>query len=253
MKRLWITGIHPVEEALKRRPENVCEIWVARKGEAIDEIIATAKIAGVPVRRVSRDKLHERVGHKKHQGVAAIIRRFEYVDLESCLKEGVEERILLLLDSVEDPQNFGSILRSAAFFGVDGVIITEHRCVSVTDAVSKVSAGALSHVPVIRVKNLVKTMDKLREAGFMIAGLDVHANESIYTADLSLPLALVVGNEHKGLRRLVREHCDLRVIIPPCGKIDSLNAAVSTAVALAEMRRRWPILRVSSQKLPSQP
>lgn len=234
---MWISGIHVLEELLKNRPDLVTEIVYCRRD--ISNLIEKAASRGVPVKEASREHLNKLTGHRRHQGVAIKIKNFPYVDFYEAVESRLEKLSpLVLLDGIEDPQNFGSILRSAAFFGSGGVVIPEHRSVSVTDAVIRVSAGAVSMVPVMRVPNLVRAMDVLSEKGFTIVGLDAHAQKSLYELSLLHPVALVVGSEHRGMRRLVREHCHHIAKIPSGGDMESLNAAVATAVALAEVLRQ---------------
>lgn len=234
---MWVSGVHVLEELLRNRPDLVTEIVYCRKD--ISNLIEKAIYRGITVKEASREQLNRLTGHRQHQGVAIKIKSFPYDDFYEAIETRSEKLSpLVLLDGIEDPQNFGSILRSAAFFGSGGVVIPEHRSVSVTDAVIRVSAGAVSMVSVMRVPNLVRSMDVLSERGFTIVGLDAHAQKSIYELSLLHPIALVVGSEHKGMRRLVRERCHYIAKIPSGGNMESLNAAVATAVALAEVFRQ---------------
>ncbi|MEJ5299450.1 MAG: 23S rRNA (guanosine(2251)-2'-O)-methyltransferase RlmB [Thermodesulforhabdaceae bacterium] len=236
---MWISGVHVVKEVLSKKPHLAIEVVFCRKDSAVMEIVDQARVCGLAVKELSRADLNQIVGYRQHQGIALKIKAFPYADFDDLLDQPPENiSPLVLLDEIEDPQNFGSILRSAAFFGSGGIIIPEHRSVSVTDAVSRVSAGAISMVSVVRVPNLVRAMKALSDRGFTIVGLDAHAELSIYDSELLHPVALVVGNEHRGMRRLVREHCHRIVKIPARGEMESLNAAVATAVALAEVLRQ---------------
>jgi 23S rRNA (guanosine2251-2'-O)-methyltransferase len=236
---MWISGVHVVKEVFKNKPHLAVEVLFCRKDYAVTEIISQAKTFGISVKEVSREDLNRVVGYRRHQGIALKIKAFPYADFDDLMDQPAREiSPLVLLDGIEDPQNFGSILRSAAFFKAGGVIIPEHRSVSVTDAVSRVSAGAISMLSVVRVPNLVNAMKILADKGFTIVGLDAHAELSIYDSILHHPVALVVGNEHRGMRRLVRERCHRIVKIPDGGEMESLNAAVATAVALAEVFRQ---------------
>ncbi|SFM62034.1 23S rRNA (guanosine(2251)-2'-O)-methyltransferase RlmB [Thermodesulforhabdus norvegica] len=238
MKYLWISGIHPVEEALKLNPEAVVEVLVAREGSVIEAIVEDSRRLNIPVKKVSPQSLHKITGYKNHQGVAARLESFHYTDLDDFLERVPEKPGLLILDCIQDPQNFGSILRSAAFFGINGIVLPEYRSVSVTPAVAKVAAGALGRVPVIRVKNLSRAVTALKEKEILVIGLDAHTECSIYDLDLTVGVAFVIGNEHSGLRRKTRESCDTLATIPRGGPMESLNAAVSAAVACAELRRQ---------------
>ncbi len=236
---MWISGVHPVEEVLRRRPNDVEAVVSCRREESIREIVELASLRAISVQQVSREALNQLVGYRQHQGVAARLRLFPYEELSAFLNTpGGVPSPLVLLDSLEDPQNLGAILRSAAFFGVRGVLIPAHRSVSITDAVSRVSAGALSMVTLVRVPNLVSAMDTLTEEGFTLVGLDAHAPRMLYGCPLDHPLAVVLGNEHRGMRRLVRERCHLLVSIPRVGEMESLNVAAAAAVAFAEVARR---------------
>lgn len=254
MKPLWISGIHPVEEALKHNPGAVLEVLIAREGTVVEAIVERARQQEIPVRRVSPKVLQEIIGYKTHQGIAARIESFHYASLDDFLETAPEKPSLILLDCIQDPQNFGSVLRSAAFFGIDGVVIPQYRSVSVTPAVAKVAAGALGRIPVILVKNLSMAITALKKRGIQVVGLDVKADRMLYDLDLTVGLAFVVGNEHSGLRRKIRESCDALAVIPKSGPMESLNAAVSAAVACAELQRQRLISckRNAPQKEPYQ-
>lgn len=234
---MWVSGVHVLEEMLRNKHYLIEEIFYCRKD--LSDLIEKARSLGVVVKQRGREELNRLIGYRRHQGVVLRIKHFPYVGIDEIMGYPVEELSpLLLLDGIEDPQNLGSILRSAAFFGVKGVVIPEHRSVSVTDAVVRVSAGAISMVSVVRVPNLVRTIDDLSGMGFVVVGLDAHAGRSIYETALVHPIALVVGSEHRGMRRLVRERCHHIVKIPSRGEMESLNASVATAIALAEVFRQ---------------
>jgi 23S rRNA (guanosine2251-2'-O)-methyltransferase len=236
---VWISGVNQSLEALRADGIRVREIILARTDDRIQEIVDRAAARGIPVRRESRDTLSTILGHVHHQGVALLTDEFPYTPLDAILERPLPEREpLIVLDLIQDPQNFGAILRSGCFLGARGVVIPKDRSARVTQAVIKVAAGATAYVSVSEVTNLVRTLDELKEAGLWVVGLDVQAEQSIYNADLTSPLALVVGSEHKGLRHLIRAHCDLMVTIPARGPLDSLNAATACAVALAEVQRQ---------------
>ncbi len=145
---------------------------------------------------------------------------------------------VLILDSIQDPQNLGALIRSACFLGARGIILPKDRSAKITSTVIKVASGATVYLPVIQVVNLAQALDHLKGSGLWIAGLDVEAEQSLYEVDLSVPLGLVVGNEQKGLRPLTRKHCDFLVHIPAGGPLQSLNAATAGAIALAEVQRQ---------------
>lgn len=238
-KTLWVSGFNPVSEAVRSGSVQIFELIVARSDARIEELQRQAAARGVPVRREDRETLTRRLGHPHHQGVAARAAQFPILSLESLLERPLSDREpLLILDSIQDPQNLGALIRSGCFLGARGIILPKDRAAPVTETVLRIAAGGASHVPLVQVTNLVRTMETLKTVGIWIAGLDVQGAIRLHDADLTVPLALVVGNEQKGLRPLVRRQCDLLVHIPAHGPIDSLNAATAGAVALAEIQRQ---------------
>jgi 23S rRNA (guanosine2251-2'-O)-methyltransferase len=236
---IWISGINPVREALRAGGTAVGELVLARSDARGQELEELAKKRYIQVSRGSREQLNELVGHTHHQGAALRISEFPYSTLEAILEKPLVDRDpLLVLDGIQDPHNLGAILRSACFLGAKGVIIPKDRSAQVTAAVIKTAAGATSYVPVIRVTNISRSLKELKEAGYWIAGLEMEGSVSLYEADLTPPLCLVVGNEQKGIRPLVRTECDLLVRIPAAGPLESLNAASAATVALAEIQRQ---------------
>jgi len=238
-RTFWICGVHPVREALRVRLPGAREMLVCREGLKMEGLRQLAAEARIPVRSSTREKLEERSGSINHQGVALLVEGDPYFPLESFLEAPAEDvDPLLILDSVQDPQNLGALLRSGCFLGARGVILPKDRSVGLTAAAVKVSAGAAAHLPLIRVGNLVRAMERVKEKGLWIVGLELENALSLYEVDLSVPAALVLGNEEKGLRPLVRKHCDFLARIPRCGPLQSLNVAAAGAVALAEIQRR---------------
>lgn len=236
---LWITGVNPVKTALQAGKPGMSELLMARTDARSEELAAIARQHKVPLRRVPKEDLSAAVGHGHHQGVALRASEYSYATLESILTQPLPQREpLVILDSIQDPQNLGAILRSACFLGAAALILPRDRSATITDTVIKVAAGATAHVPVVQVTNLVRAVEELKAAGLWIAGLDLQGNQSLYQADLSVPLGLVVGNEQKGIRPLLKKHCDLLVQIPAHGPLQSLNAATATAIALAEIQRQ---------------
>lgn len=238
----WIAGRHPVMEALRsQRP--VHKIWIA-EGAAKHQtapIVQAAKEAGVPVQFVDKRKLDQMVAGVNHQGVAAQSAAWDYADVEDMLAAAEakgEPPLLLMLDEIEDPHNLGSMLRTADAAGVHGVIIPKRRAVGLTATVAKVSAGAVEYVPVARVGNLAQTIDSLKKRGIWVAGTDLAAETDAFGTDLTGPLVLVIGNENRGMGRLIREKCDFLVKLPMAGHIQSLNAAVAAGVLLYEIVRQ---------------
>ncbi|MDR2703275.1 MAG: 23S rRNA (guanosine(2251)-2'-O)-methyltransferase RlmB [Cellulomonadaceae bacterium] len=209
--------------------------------ERTRELMQHAAEHSIPVFETSRLDLDQRSGGLAHQGVVAETPAYEYHDVEDIL-DAAEAKghapLIVALDSVTDPRNLGAILRSAAAFGADGVIVPERRAAGVTAAAWKVSAGAAARVPVARVTNLTRALQDLKRAGCFVVGLDGNANTDVATIHLAVdPLVLVVGSEGKGLSRLIRETCDLTAAIPISGAVESLNAGVAAAIALYEISR----------------
>lgn len=236
---IWITGFNPGREALLTGRVPVLELVLSRSDPRSRELHELGIKRGIPVRRETGEEISALVGHSHHQGVALRMKEYPYVSVESLLgRPSGEREPLVILDCLQDPQNFGALMRSACFLGARGVIVPKDRSVGITATVVKVSSGAISYLPVALVGNLVRTIEELKERGLWIAGLDVSATLSIYEADLCVPLGLVIGNEQKGMRPLVRKACDLLVRIPAGGPLQSLNAATAGAIALAEIQRQ---------------
>jgi 23S rRNA (guanosine2251-2'-O)-methyltransferase len=236
---IWVSGINPAREAFRASSLAILEIVVARDDHRVNELLASGKQKNIPIRHEARNSLSELVGHTHHQGIALRVQEYPYADFDRILGLPIHEREpLIILDSVQDPQNLGAIMRSGCFLGAKAVIIPKDRSARVTAAVIKVAAGAASYIPVVQVVNLARALEQLKEAGHWIMGLDVEGRRSLYEADLSVPLGLVIGNEQKGLRPLIRKSCDLLVQVPAHGPIQSLNAATAGAVALAEVQRQ---------------
>lgn len=232
----YLYGRHAILEAL-RAGHTIEEILVAmgvHSRGALNELLALAKSKNVPVRGVARIEL-DRIA-RDHQGVVARITSYTYAELEDILAgthERTEPALIVILDSVQDPQNFGTLLRTAEAVGVDGVIIAERRAVGVTPAVIKASAGAVHHLKIARVTNLARAIEKLKHANVWIVGVEnVPEAKDFATLDYKMPLALVLGSEGEGLSRLVREKCDFLVRLPMWGKVSSLNVATAGSIIL---------------------
>ncbi|WP_270167854.1 23S rRNA (guanosine(2251)-2'-O)-methyltransferase RlmB [Paenibacillus sp. SYP-B4298] len=238
----WIAGKHPVLEALRSGRE-INKILVAEQAQklAVLPIVTEAKKLGVVIQHVDKRKLDQLAAGVQHQGVVAQVAAYRYAEVEEMLELAAsrgEQPLLLLLDEIEDPHNLGSILRTAECTGVHGVIIPKRRSASLTATVSKTSAGAAEHMLVARVTNLGQTIDKLKDGGVWIAGADVAAQGDVYQSDFNMPLAIVIGNESKGIGRLIREKCDFLVKLPMLGKLNSLNASVAAGVLMYEAVRQ---------------
>ncbi|MEI7027628.1 23S rRNA (guanosine(2251)-2'-O)-methyltransferase RlmB [Paenibacillus sp. y28] len=238
----YIAGRHAVMEAL-RSGRTINKIWIAESAQKhqVQGIIQEAKKNGLIVQSADKRKLDQLVPDVQHQGVVAQVASQRYYEVDELLalaKERNEQPFLLLLDEIEDPHNLGSILRTADCTGVHGVIIPKRRAVGLTATVSKTSAGAVEYVPVARVTNLAQTIDRLKEEGVWVAGADVDARQSVYQSDFTMPLAIVIGNESKGMGRLIKEKCDFLVKLPMSGSINSLNASVAAGVLMYETVRQ---------------
>jgi len=237
-------GRNAVREALRAGRRKIYKLVLAqgtKETGIVADIATLASKSGVPIQRVERRQL-DRIGDFKHQGIAAEATPYPYVELEEILAEAAQRQempLLLMLDCLQDPQNFGALLRTTEIVGVHGVVIPKRRAVGITPAVVNSSAGATEHLLVARVTNLVRTMEELKVKGLWILGLeDVPQARPYYQSDLKVPLALVVGSEGRGMGRLVRETCDILIRLPMRGKISSLNVAVAGSIALYEVWRQ---------------
>lgn len=229
-----IEGRNPVMEALKSGT-NIDKIYI-QKGEAQGSVIKIRKIAQekrIPLVEVDKRKLDEMSNSHSHQGVIAQVSPVDYVSVEEILKRAEqkgEAPFVVVLDEVEDPHNLGSVIRTANGAGVHGIIIPKHRSAGITATVAKVAAGACFYTPVARVTNLVRTIQDLKEKGVWFYGADMAGEKSVFETDFSGGVGIIVGNEGKGISRLVKEECDFLVQIPMHGEIESLNAAVSAGI-----------------------
>ena len=237
-----LEGRNSVMEALKSN-RTINKILVAKgeRGGSINKIIAIAKDKGIVIQEVEKSKLDNESTTFSHQGVIAYVSVKEYVEIEDILKiskERGEEPFLIILDEITDPQNLGSILRTADAVGAHGVIIPKRRAVGLSSVVSKASAGAVEYVPVARVSNIVQAIESLKKRNVWIVGTEAGAEKAFYQSDLLGPIAIVVGNEGEGIGRLIKEKCDFLVKIPMMGKISSLNAAVAGSVMMYEVLKQ---------------
>jgi 23S rRNA (guanosine2251-2'-O)-methyltransferase len=230
-----LSGIHPVTEALRaRRPLERVLVAQGAGGPRVQAIIDLARQSGVPVRFEPRASLDRLAGTPAHQGLVALGAAKKYAELEDIAAGG----LVLVLDGVEDPHNLGAIIRTAHAAGAAGVVIPERRAASLTDVVAKAAAGALEHLPVVRVTNINRALEELKDRGYWIYGLDERGAEDYDRALYADPTALVLGAEGKGLHEQVCRHCDLLVRIPMAGKISSLNVSVAAGIVLFEWKRR---------------
>lgn len=234
-----LAGIHAVEEALLAgRP--IDRILVARgqRGDRIQKIVDLARSRGVPVRFEERSQLDRAASSEHHQGVVAFAASRAAVEIEDLLADAGASGLLVLLDGIEDPHNLGAIVRTALAAGATGIVIPERRSAGLTDTVARVSAGALAHLPVARVKNLARALEQLKEAGFWVIGLDEHAEKNYTAVDYKGRIAIVMGSEGTGLHELVRKRCDFVVSIPTNGPVGSLNVSVAAGIVLFEVVRQ---------------
>lgn len=236
-----VAGRNAVMEALKgSRSVNKLMIANGSTEGSIKEIIAVAKDKGVNIQYWDRSKLDSIARGIRHQGVLAQVAPVQYAELEDILqvaKDRNEPPFIVLLDELEDPHNLGAILRTADAAGVHGVLIPKHRSCPLSATVAKTSAGAVEHVPVARVGNLVQTIKKLKQEGLWVAAADMDGKD-YYDTDLTGPLLLIIGSEGQGVGRLVKEQCDFVVCIPMVGKINSLNASVAGSILMYEAMKQ---------------
>jgi 23S rRNA (guanosine2251-2'-O)-methyltransferase len=246
----YLYGIHAVDGLLRSNPGSVRKLWLqaGRNDRRIGALEELAGAQGIPVLREARGALDERVSGR-HQGVVAEVsgehaagaNLWSEKELLRVLAERPGPALLLVLDGVTDPHNLGACLRCADAAGVDAVVVPRDRAADLTPVARKVACGAAETVPFVRVTNLSRTLKALKEAGLWLYGTDGSAEKSIYDNDLTSPLALVMGAEGKGLRRLTRDNCDVLVQLPMAGAVSSLNVSVATGVCLFEaVRQRLP-------------
>jgi len=243
VKSELLYGIHPVFEVLVAGRRHVYEIYLdkEKKSGRLAQIESMAKAAGVLINSIGPSDFKALTGTIGHQGAAAMVSPYPQVTVRDILQTVQDEdgkRFLLILDNIQDPQNLGAIIRTALCVGIHGVIVPKDRSASPTAAVSKASAGSLEHIRLVRVTNLVQTIKYCKTCGLWIMGLQKDAAQSIYAADLSGSIALVLGGEQKGMRRLVKKNCDFLISIPQQGTLNSLNASAAAAIALYEAYRQ---------------
>ncbi len=235
-----IFGIHPVLEALRAGRRSVQRILLSseRRDRRADDLVAAARGAGVPVERVPAAALDRLAEGRVHQGVVAQVGQAGYEDPEAILDRASRPPLLVVLDGVEDPRNLGAVIRSAAAAGADGIFLPSRGAAGLTDACAKASAGAVERLPVARVGNVVSFLKSLKDRGIWIAGLDPSGPTPWTGFDLTVPLALVLGGEGRGLRRLARETCDVLLSIPLRSGVESLNLSVAAGIVLFEAVRQ---------------
>ena len=236
-------GFHPVHEALRanRRAIHALLIRKARQDDRLVSICHMAEAQGIIIQTVDERELTEISGRGVHQGICARVSAMPYSDLTDVVAQGdflTGSPFVVLLDSVQDPRNLGAVLRTAYCAGVDSVVIPRDRAAAPSPLVSKASAGAMEHLPIARVSNINNAMKFLKKKGLWLAGLEGGTQQSLFDCDLTMPLGLVVGGEEKGLRPLVKRHCDFLVAIPHARVFNSLNASVAAGLAMFETYRQ---------------
>jgi 23S rRNA (guanosine2251-2'-O)-methyltransferase len=242
----WLYGIHALESIIAREPERLIELFVlkGRDDKQIHEIVSQARRFGASVQFCQRKTLDEKVEGGQHQGLVAKVKpakQFSENDLMSIV-ENSKKPLLLILDGVTDPHNLGACLRTADAAGVDAVVVPKDKSAALTPVVRKVASGAADVIPLVQVTNLARTLRDLQAAGLWIVGTAGEAEQDIYQAKLDGPMALVMGAEGKGMRRLTREHCDELIKLPMAGSVSSLNVSVATGVCLYEMVRQRSLI-----------
>lgn len=236
-------GLHPVQEAVRSRPRDLDHVTVSRerKDARLEALVELCRQSGIRVTQEPRAQLERMAKTSMHQGVVAFLRERTFLDLEDLLatqRPGNGKRFFLALDGVEDPHNFGALLRTADGAGVDGVIITERRSAPLTAVVAKSSAGASEHVRIARVTNLVRALERMKQEHIWVIGLDERGTPDYTDFDFNMDCVLVLGREGEGLHDLVRKTCDHLLRIPMAGAVSSLNVSVAGAVVMYEAVRQ---------------
>ncbi|GEB77085.1 23S rRNA (guanosine(2251)-2'-O)-methyltransferase RlmB [Sporolactobacillus inulinus] len=236
----WIIGRHPVSEAVRSGRE-INKVWLNKEGRGLGDLLDLIKSRGIAFQFVPKKKLDQLSKSTQHQGVVASIAAYRYAEIDDLFALAVrreEQPFFMMLDNVEDPHNLGSILRTADASGCHGIIIPKRRSVGLTSVVAKASTGAIEYVPVARVANLASTIDALKKQGVWFAGTAADGSEDYRSADFTMPLCLVIGNEGAGMSQLIRKKCDFLIRLPMKGKVTSLNASVAASLLMYEVLRR---------------
>jgi 23S rRNA (guanosine2251-2'-O)-methyltransferase len=248
-----LLGPNSVLEGLRAGRRSVKRVYVLRqrRGEKVERILQIARARGIPITWAEKDQLPSWCKSDKHQGIVALVEAQRYYGLEEALGESRQEAIpplFLVLDRVQDPRNLGSILRTAESAAVDAVVIAKNRSAGLGRGSGKSSAGAQEYVRVVQVPNLVDSIRKIKGAGMWVVGADQGAESLYWQTDLRGPLALVLGGENEGLRRLTKESCDMLVRIPMMGKLSNLNVGVATGIIVFEVLRQRLLSRENGRK-----
>jgi len=250
-----ICGINPVFEALAAGTRHFDRLLIVKglRSRKLSDAIRRATHLGIPLRFEMRETLDRMAGGVPHQGVIAVVSEKPVLSLESLLETARDPALVVVLDGVEDPRNLGAILRTAEAAGADGVLLPERHSAGLSETVGRASAGALEYVQVARVGNLVQALEALKARGIWVVGFDAAGTERWDAVDLGRPVALVLGGEGRGIRRLVREHCDHLVSIPHFGHIGSLNVSVAAGIALYEAVRQRRAVPSGVRPIPARP
>ena len=243
-----IFGIHAVHAALANNPQQILEVWLDKKrlekkhsDKHMADIYQLVQKAGIASHEVGREQLDRMLPQANHQGVIArcdIPKTLAESDLLAIVENLLKPALLLILDGVQDPHNLGACIRSADGAGVDAVVVPKDKSAGLTSVVVKVASGAIQSVPLVQVTNLARTMDQLKKAGVWMVGTDDQGEQYMYGVDFTMPVALVMGAEGSGLRRLTKEKCDFLVKLPMEGVVTSLNVSVATGICLYEALRQ---------------
>ncbi len=231
-----LAGVHPVREALRaHRPLDKVLIAKGASGPRLQEIVEICRAESIPLRFEPREILDRAAKDVPHQGVIAFGAAHKYLGLDDVVKDA---SLLVILDGVEDPHNLGAIIRTAHAAGANAVVVPERRAAPLTETVDRAAAGALEYLPIARVTNIASTLERLKQCGFWIYGLDERGDQLYDQVEYTSPTAIVLGGEGKGLHQGVQKHCDVLVRIPMAGAVSSLNVSVAAGVVLFEWRRR---------------
>ena len=238
----WLYGIHAIEAVMEREPERLIELYIlkGRDDKPVNNMVSQARQFGISVQFCQRKALDEKVNGEQHQGVVARARpgkQYDESDLDRIVADSAKP-FLLILDGVTDPHNLGACLRTADAAGIDAIVVPKDNSVALTPVVRKVASGAADLVPLVQVTNLARTLRQLQDAGVWIIGTAGEAQQSLYDCKMLGPVALVMGAEGKGMRRLTREHCDELIKLPMAGTVSSLNVSVATGICLYEIVRQ---------------
>ncbi len=240
---LIIYGIHPVKEALKSSHLQVEKILVAtqKPNPSFQSLLDLARQRQIPIVYTRRETLEQMAKGGVHQNIIAVVKEISYVNLEEILsrsKGGPTKALFLVLDGIQDPQNFGSLIRTALGCGAHGIIVPKDRAVGITPVVVKASAGATAHLPIAKVTNLSRAIESLQKERIWVYGATGEAKDKVYELDLTVDLAIVIGAEGKGIRPLIKKKCDRLFSIPMRGPLSSFNASVSGGMILYEVTRQ---------------